>query len=341
MVADKQNTLVLVGLSLEAENSFSHTLPVWCECSAEAGLVGTLALVHTMVRISSCPGGLVYTLALVRTIHALVETACSGGLVYKVLVRICSGAAGGEVALVYSHLPPSSHTGFRPDDSAPVIRVLIDAINIMLADLNILITDLNILIIAVCCFNNVLRLIAFMRSSLPLLRWQLKGSSLQSFLMAAFLLLGLTLPLKSSMHSTSSASQAEQHCNALRVLALKKLVLLLRAPLQKFIRELISASAKGNSVLLLFLLTAPPIVVTPSPLCPLFLSVIRSNIWMVSDVSVLTHISDRYDELCGLHGWTLWLASPLGRLQQPYFMIRVVVTLSLCYKTVWLTSLLL
>ena len=99
-----------------------------------------------------------YTLALVRTILALVETACSGGLVYKVLVRICSGAAGGKVAaLVYSR-----YTGFRPDDSAPVIRVLIDAINIMLADLNIL--------IAVCCFNNVLRLIAFMRSSLPLLR---------------------------------------------------------------------------------------------------------------------------------------------------------------------------
>ena len=64
MVADEQNTLVLVGLSREGENSFSHTLPVWCECSAEAGLVGTLALVHTMVRISSCPGGLVYTLAL-------------------------------------------------------------------------------------------------------------------------------------------------------------------------------------------------------------------------------------------------------------------------------------
>lgn len=165
MVADEQNTLVLVGLSREGENSFSHTLPVWCECSAEVGLVGTLALVHTMVRISSCPGGLVYTLALVRTIHALVETACSGGLVYKVLVRICSGAAGGKVAaLVYSR-----YTGFRPDDSAPVIRVLIDAINIMLADLNILITDLNILI-TVCCFNNVLRLIAFMRSSLPLLR---------------------------------------------------------------------------------------------------------------------------------------------------------------------------
>ena len=98
-----------------------------------------------------------YTLALVRTILALVETACSGGLVYKVLVRICSGAAGGKVAaLVYSR-----YTGFRPDDSAPVIRVLIDAINIMLADLNILI---------VCCFNNVLRLIAYFRSSLPLLK---------------------------------------------------------------------------------------------------------------------------------------------------------------------------
>ena len=40
MVADIQNTLVLVGLSREGENSFSHTLPVWCECSAEVGLVG-------------------------------------------------------------------------------------------------------------------------------------------------------------------------------------------------------------------------------------------------------------------------------------------------------------
>ena len=47
MVADEQNTLVLVGLSREVENSFSHTLPVWCECSAEVGLVGALVLAHT------------------------------------------------------------------------------------------------------------------------------------------------------------------------------------------------------------------------------------------------------------------------------------------------------